>query len=164
MDSLEDQEHILEISRIVDQVADQYLDGEPDWEPLHVVLPLEWCDGFMWMLRVEQGDAVIELYKHGITRNYLNLDQHNRAYLHAGDGYVQVPVALAIEAVFDGIEEMGWERETKYDEEFVTEKYRQLREAGWTVITSGSPFEKQLGAAFESEIPPTTDRTERRRP
>lgn len=145
---MDNHEEILAISRIVDQVADEFLGDDPDWDPLHNVLPMEWCDGFMWMYRVEQGDAVIELYKHGITRHYINLDQNNRAYRYTGDGYLQIPVAVAIEMVFDGIEEMGWTRETKYDEEFVLEKHRQLRDAGWTVISSASPFEEKLADDF----------------
>lgn len=139
MNSAEDHEQILAISRAVDQVAERYLGDEPDWDPLHVVLPLEWCDGFMWMYRLQEGDAVIEMYKHGITRRYLMLDQHNRAYRYTGDSHVQIPVALAVERVFAGIEEMGWTRETTYDEEFVAEKHRQFREAGWTVITTATP-------------------------
>lgn len=139
MGSLEHHEQILAISRIVDQVAEELLEGEPDWEPLHVVLPLEWCDGFMWMYREEQDDAVIEVYKHGITRHSLNLDQFNRAYRYTENGYIQIPVAVAIESVFESLEEMGWSRDTKYDEEFVAEKHRQLREAGYTVISTGSP-------------------------
>lgn len=151
MDSLEKHEQILAISRIVDEAAEKYLGGEPDWEPLHVVVPLQWCDGFMWMYRLEQGDAVIEHYKHGITRRYLNLDQHNRAYHYTEDGYVQIPVALAVELVFAGIEEMGWTRETRYDEEFVTAKHKALNDAGWTVISTASPFESDIAAELEAE-------------
>ena len=49
-----------------------------------------------------------------------------------------------IERVFEEIEEMGWTRETAYNEEFVAEKHRQLREAGWTVITTGTPGSAEL--------------------
>lgn len=144
MDSEEHHEEVLAISKIVDQVAEEYFGDEPDWEPLHVVLPLELCDGFMWMYRVTQEDATIELYKHGITRRYLNLDQFNRAYQFNGEGYDPIPVATAVDRVFSGIEETGWNRETRYDEEFVAEKHRQLREAGWTVISTGTPRSGEL--------------------
>lgn len=135
---------VLAISKIVDQVADEYLGDDPEWEPLHVVLPLDWCDGFMWMFRVTQGDATIELYKHGITRRYLNLDQFNRAYQFNGKDYDPVPVAIAIERAFEGIDESGWTRQTGYDEEFVAEKHRLLREEGWTVITTATPRGEKL--------------------
>jgi hypothetical protein len=149
MDPAQNHEEILAISRIVDRVAEEYLGDEPDWEPLHVVLPLEWCAGFMWMFRVEEEDAVIEMYEHGITRRYLMLHQHNRAYRYSGEGHVRIPVAAAVEAVFEGIEEMGWSRETIYDEEFVAEKHRKLREAGWTVITTGTPGSGELLDALD---------------
>ena len=149
----ERQEQILAISRAVDRVADEFLGDEPDWDPLHVVLPMEWCDGFMWMFRVEEDDAVIEMYKHGITRRYLMLDQHNRAYRYTGESHVRIPGAVAIEQVFEGIEEMGWTRETAYDEEFVAEKHRQLREAGWTVITTGAPGSGELLRQLEAIEP-----------
>jgi hypothetical protein len=104
--SLENDERVLAVSRIVDQVADEFLGDDPDWRPLETVLPLEWCDGFMWMYRVEQDEANIELYKHGITRRYLNLDQDNKAYRFTGTDYIQIPVGEAIDRVFAGIEDL----------------------------------------------------------
>ena len=85
------------------------------------------------------GFSLLKDRRHGITGRYLNLDRFNRAYRYTEDGYVQIPVALAIEDVFDGLEEMGWSRETRYDEEFGAEKHRLLREAGYTAISTGSP-------------------------
>lgn len=140
----DEHELILTASRIADQVADEFLGGEPDWDPLHNVLPMAWCDGFMWMYRVDEDGAIIEMYKHGITRHYLMLDQYNRAYRYDGTGHVQIPVALAVERVFEGLEEMGYSRETRYDEEFVAEKHRKLREAGYTVITTAAPGSGEL--------------------
>lgn len=137
MDSLEKHERVLALSRLVDQWAEENLDGEPNWGPLEMVLPLEWCGGFMWMQRVEENGAVIELYKHGITRRYLNLDQEGDAYRFTGSGYVPISIEEATECVFENIEEMGWSRETDYDDEFVARKYEALRGAGWTVITTG---------------------------
>ncbi len=98
----------------------------------------------MWMHRLTQDDATIELYKHGITRGYINLDQLNRAYEYTGKGYLQIPVATAIDRVFARIEETGWTRETRYDEEFVAEKHRLFAEAGWTVISTGSPGSDEI--------------------
>lgn len=62
----------------------------------------------------------------------------------------QFPVATAVDEVFDEIEEMGWTRETKYDEEFVARKHKALREAGWTVITTGTPGSGELLSQLES--------------
>lgn len=158
----EDHELVLAVSRIADQVADEFLGDDPDWEPLHNVLPLEWCDGFMWMFRMTEDDTVIEMYKHGITRHYLMLDQHNRAYRYDGERHVQIPVAVAVDLVFEGLEEMGWTRETRYDEEFVAEKHRQLREAGYTVITTAAPGSGEMLDALDelddSENPVSDER------
>src|SRR3954451_22582261 len=46
------------------------LSSSPDWEPLERTLPAEQWAGFMWMGLAPGG---ICLYKHGITRRYLNL-------------------------------------------------------------------------------------------
>jgi hypothetical protein len=137
MDSLEHHERVLAISRLVDQWAEDELGDKPDWGPLSRVLPSSWCGGFMWMNRVEQdGGVTIELYKHGITRHYINLDRQGTAYAYTGSGYVQIPMRLAIERVFEGLEDMGHTRETDYDNELVAAKYEALREAGWTVVST----------------------------
>ena len=49
--------------------------------------------------------------------------------------FVDVPIERAIDAVFEGIEELGATRSTPYDEAYRLEKYRRLRAAGWTTIT-----------------------------
>jgi len=43
---------------------------EPNWKPLEMKVGPARCVGFMFMGRVNG----INLYKHGITRTYLNLD------------------------------------------------------------------------------------------
>ncbi|MEA1903229.1 MAG: hypothetical protein U9N56_06860 [Actinomycetota bacterium] len=129
-------EDVLLISRILDKWAEENLGGEPDWGPLEAVLPMQWCDGFMWMNRLEHDGVTIELYKHGITRRYLNLDQNGNAYRFTNPGYEWIPMAFAVELVFGGLEEMGHTRETKYDEEFVRMKHQAYRDAGYTVIST----------------------------
>lgn len=57
--------------------------------------------------RDTEGDAVIDVYEHGITRRYLMLDQHSRAYRYDGTGNVQIPGAVAVDQVFEGLEKMG---------------------------------------------------------
>jgi len=131
----ERQRLILDISRRVDAFREMYLSGEPDWSPLHAALPMNHCNGFMWMQRVEWEGETIEVYKHGITRRSLHLDHHGRAYVPREDDYVDVPVGIAVEIVFSGITNMGATRETAYNEAYVREKHRKAREMGWTVIS-----------------------------
>lgn len=137
MESLDKHEKILALSQLLDQWAEENLGDDPSWKPLEAALPAEWHGGFMWMNRVVDGGVVIELYKHGITRRYLNLDADGGAHRWTGSGYEPMPLAEAIEAAFEGIDETRWDRTTIYDDEVRVEKYRAYREAGWTVITTG---------------------------
>lgn len=143
MESLESHQRVLALSRLVDEWAEGNLGGEPNWEPLEKVIPPEWCGGFMWMQRIQQDGLTIEMYKHGITRRYLNLDSDGQTYRYKGSEYVPMSLEDAIASVFGGLEEMGWSRETDYDDGFVAKKYAALREAGWTVITTGPGLEAE---------------------
>lgn len=152
MESLDKHEKILALSQMLDQWAEENLGDSPDWRPLETALPLEWCGGFMWMNRVVSGGVVIELYKHGITRRYLNIDTEGRAYEWTGEGYEPMNLEEAIEHVFEKFEGTGWDRVTKYDDVFKAERYQMLRKAGWTVITTGRDN------ASASELLPETRR------
>lgn len=55
---------------------------EPDWKPLVDKLGRERCVGFMFMDRVNG----INLYKHGIARKYLNLDDSGQCYVYREKG------------------------------------------------------------------------------
>ena len=134
-DDLKRHELILAMSRALDEVRATIESGEPDWDPLHGVLPFEHCHGFMWMARANWDGAIIEQYKHGITRRYLMLSHDGRAFLYRAKRYVEIPTQRAIDRVFEGIEEMGATRATRYDDAYRREKYRRLRELGWTVVT-----------------------------
>ncbi len=79
---------------------------EPDWEPLERALPEAECAGFMFM-GYSEDQAGIRLYKHGITRRYLALDERGRAYRYTAFGYVEIPLDVGIDEVFEGLEEAG---------------------------------------------------------
>jgi hypothetical protein len=131
----ERQAFILEMSRILDEMRERCASFEPDWGPLHDALPLKHCNGFMFMYRDEWEGRVIEVYKHGITRVSLHLDHDRRGYLYRSNGYIEVPVSVAVDRVFEDIEEMGFTRKTPYTEEYRRQKHKKAREMGWTVIT-----------------------------
>lgn len=90
----------------------------------------------MWMNRITQGETVIELFKHGITRRYLNLGRDGGAwrYDHQKNVYRPEPLDSAIEAVFEDIELCGADRSTVYDAAYISARNRRLREQGWEVI------------------------------
>ena len=130
---------ILEASRAVDGYHDWAASQEPDWDPLHDAVPIEHCNGFMWMYRVVWMDEVVEVYKHGITRQSIHLDHSGRAYLYryrlGRDRFEELPVDDAVDGVFRDIEKMGYSRETPYDEAYRLEHYRKAREMGWTIVS-----------------------------
>ncbi|MGH8572439.1 MAG: hypothetical protein ACREX8_07685 [Gammaproteobacteria bacterium] len=120
----------------------------PDWEPLERVLPADHCAGFTWM---GLGPSGIRLYKHGVTRRYLNLyldpEGDVVAYRYTRQEYVRVPLEAAIEAAFAGIETLGGvypgdPRATPYDHEYRALRDRRLGEAGWTVISDPPPSDR----------------------
>jgi hypothetical protein len=121
------------------QVAEEYGMGEPDWAPLEAVLPLEECGGFMFMGYYPPGgnrEGAIRLYKHGITRHYLNLHPSGQAYRYDAvtGGYRKLDLEQAIAAAFEGLEALGGTRSTVYDEEYRRQRNARLAEAGYTVI------------------------------
>jgi hypothetical protein len=61
--------------------------GEPNWIPLEMVLSDTECGNYMYMGRVGE----IELYKHCLTRRYLNISQNGRKFYRYVDGtYVEI--------------------------------------------------------------------------
>ena len=71
--------------------------GEPIWRPLEMALTPDDCVDFMYMGRAGE----IELYKHRWTRRYLNIGSDGRRfYRAAGDAYIEISRAEAIEHVY----------------------------------------------------------------
>jgi hypothetical protein len=141
-----DDETILGITRAVDTATELLGSDTPNWAPLRALLPLEDCDGFMWMGAVLQTRAVyvhgrhqervIFQYKHGITRHYLMIDPTDlNTWWYLGDrGHVVIPREVAIEAAFEGLEILGATRSTRYDGEYRAQRNARLAAAGYTVI------------------------------
>jgi hypothetical protein len=71
--------------------------GAPDWRPLENAIPTEYCESFMFMGKA--GDIV--LYKHRLTRRYLNIDAvTGRFYRYAKDEYAEIDRRQAFDAVY----------------------------------------------------------------
>ena len=61
--------------------------GKPDWRPLENAMPPDYCEDFMFMGKADD----IVLYKHRITRRYLNIDAVTGGFYHyANGGYVEI--------------------------------------------------------------------------
>jgi hypothetical protein len=70
--------------------------GEPNWAPLEQALPACELENFMHMGRVGE----IELYKHWLTRRYLNISVDGQRFYRYADGtYVEVTKAVALDHV-----------------------------------------------------------------
>ena len=71
--------------------------GKPDWRPLERVLPSEFCEDFMFMGKA--GDIV--LYKHRLTRGYLNIDAvTGKFYRCTNSEYVEIDRRQALDSVY----------------------------------------------------------------
>ena len=70
--------------------------GEPNWTPLELVFPAGELEDFMYMGR----SGEIELYKHCITRRYLNISADGQRFYRYFDGtYVEITRAVALDHV-----------------------------------------------------------------
>jgi hypothetical protein len=71
--------------------------GKPDWRPLENAIPPEYCEDYMYMGKA--GDIV--LYKHRLTRRYLNIDAvTGRFYRYAYGEYVEIDRRQALDSVY----------------------------------------------------------------
>jgi hypothetical protein len=69
---------------------------EPNWAPLERAVPATELENFMYMGRVGE----IELYKHRITRRYLNIGRNSqRFYRYLRGEYVEISQVAALEHV-----------------------------------------------------------------
>lgn len=62
-------------------IVREYLRENP-WKALEDKLGIEFCKQYMFMAEVEQDDKIIYLYKHSMTRRYLNLDSVGNFYYY----------------------------------------------------------------------------------
>jgi hypothetical protein len=78
----------------LDQVA--IIVGEPNWTPLELAVPTRELQNFMYMGRAGE----IELYKHRLTRRYLNIGRDSHKFYQYLDGkYVEIAQTAALERV-----------------------------------------------------------------
>jgi len=70
--------------------------GEPNWAPLERAVPATELENFMYMGRAGE----IELYKHRLTRRYINIGRNSgRFYRYVNGEYVEIFRAAALEHV-----------------------------------------------------------------
>jgi len=70
--------------------------GKPNWTPLELAVPARELENFMYMGRAGE----IELYKHRLTRRYLNIGRDDHRFYRYCDGrYVEISKSDALDHV-----------------------------------------------------------------
>jgi hypothetical protein len=105
---------------------------EANWKPLEKVLGKARCAGFMFMGRVNG----INLYKHGISRSYLNLDDDGNCYVKRERGcHRQADLDQELAKLEECLKGLQASLETPYDESFIARKREVLRQEGMSLLT-----------------------------
>ena len=105
---------------------------EDYWRPLESLLGRDRCVVFMFMGRLSNG---INQYKHGISRQYLFLDDDGVAYERVRDGrFRRIAMSEAIARIVEPLREIGETLHTPYDSEYIRRKDAVLRAAGFEVL------------------------------
>lgn len=105
---------------------------EANWKPLENRLGRARCAGFMYMGRVNG----INLYKHGISRSYLNLDDDGNCYIADSPCcFARVDFDLELAKLEECLRGLQATLETPYDETFVARKREVLRQQGISLLT-----------------------------
>jgi hypothetical protein len=100
---------------------------QPHWKPLIDRLGEKRCAGFMFMGRVNG----INLYKHGIARLYLNLDDRGQCYVYRGKSHFDpADFAAELQKIEKTLATLGETMESVYDEAYIEQKTQDLRTAG----------------------------------
>src|SRR6266700_81546 len=85
------------------------------------------CAGFMFMGRVNG----INLYKHGITRIHLNLDDLGRCYVCRGNSvYERAEFASELAKLEAALARVGESLKSTYDDCYIARKREALKKAG----------------------------------
>lgn len=107
-------------------------DVEANWKPLENRLGRSRCEGFMFMGRLNG----INLYKHGISRSYLNLDDDGNCYVVGEPGcYLLADFDRELAKLEECLKGLQATLETRYDESFIAQKREVLRQQGISLLT-----------------------------
>ena len=105
---------------------------QPNWKPLEKVLGRARSVGFMFMGRVNG----VCLYKNGITRTYLNLDDDGNCYVRGECGcYRRADLDEELAKLEKCLRGFGATLETPYDEDFIAQKRQAFRQEGISLVT-----------------------------
>jgi len=103
---------------------------EPNWKPLEEKLGPQRCTGFMYMGRLNG----INLYKHGIARAYLNLDDAGQCFVYRETRFERADFATELSDLESRLAQLGETLETVYDDSYIARKQESLRDAGISLV------------------------------
>jgi len=115
----------------------------PIWKPLVEKLGRDRCVGFMYMGRVNG----VHQYKHGITRTYLNLDEHGNCYVwNQTLGFVNADFEVELSGLEADLRKCNETLEVPYDEDYIALKEEVLQSLGiQTLRIKAEPEDRVLG-------------------
>ena len=100
---------------------------EPNWKPLEQRLGTKRCAGFMFMGRING----INLYKHGIARMYLNLDDSGQCYISRSHWrFEKAEFSTELAKLEAALATLGERLDTAYNDAYIARKRNALQEAG----------------------------------
>jgi hypothetical protein len=103
---------------------------DPNWKPLVGRLGETRCVGFMFMGRMNG----INLYKHGIARMYLNLDDRGECYVCCEKWrFEPADFDAELGKLEAALAALGETLESVYDESYIAQKTEALRRAGMSL-------------------------------
>lgn len=130
--------HFEHVEHFVDQAAKALpiVEETPNWQPLEALIGPALLGQFMHMGTERQSDGTaIELYKHGMTRRYLNVSADLRTWVYLAGQYVLRPLGGALAEAFAQCEELGALPNVAYDDAFRSKRDAALIAAGYRSLT-----------------------------
>ena len=82
--------------------------------------------GFMYTAKING----IHLYKHSISRTYLNLDDSGQCYKYRNSRFEKADFAVELAKLEASLAELGETLKSVYDETYIAQKEEALRRAG----------------------------------
>lgn len=103
---------------------------EPNWGPLEAKLGRARCAGFMYMGRFNG----LNLYKHGIARLYLVLDDYGQCFAPGESTFGCADFNEELAKIEAALKEVGETLESPYDENYIARKQDAFRRAGLPLL------------------------------
>ncbi len=134
-----DSPHFEHVEAAIDRAAQAppAVSPAPDWRPLEALLGPALIGQFMAMGEATAPDGTrVMLYKHGMTRRYLNVSADLRTWQYCNATYRPQSLAAALLNAFTNAEDYGALPSVAYDADFRAKRDAALAAAGYRVITA----------------------------